>query len=221
MSNHSSDQPSVDTMNVATLCFQYCSEGKYQHALGEASQAIENDPTNVHAHIAMSESLLHLRAFEDAVLALQDWDHDPAAQPLLQRAQRCYQEHLTGNFNVADMIVEAITTQRVKHGDYVSPNVGLDRRAAVRGLFARNDMKRGTLVIAEKAVFSVFPEDPATEASTLEFEYEPASAAETDPINIRLVFKAIKTIIQYKCGGHIFNLHDVTRVRDSDTGQAI
>jgi hypothetical protein len=83
------------------------------------------------------------------------------------------------------------------------------------------DLKHGTLIIAEKAVFSVFPKDPCTEESTFAFEYKPRAIGETDEINVQLIFKAIKSVIQYETDGHIFNLQDTSRIVDSNTKQVI
>lgn len=122
---------------------------------------------------------------------------------------------------MAEILKETALTQRVKRGDFINPDVELNWRDKVRGLFTKSDLKRGTFIIAEKAVFSVFPEDPCTEESTLGFEYKPRATDETDQMNVRLIFKAIKSVIEYQCGGHSFNLHDTTRIVDSETKQVI
>src|SRR5579859_2734899 len=215
------DHNPTDSMNMALTCRQYFREGKYQHALGEASKAVETDPTDVYGHIALSESLLHLRDYRGAVLALRDWQSHVSAESALQRAQNCLEEHQTGRFDVAAIMNEAALKQRVMRGDFINSDVELNWRDKVRGLFAKGDIKRGSLIIAEKAVFSVFPEDPCTEESTLAFDYKPGATDETDEINIRLIFKAIKSIIQYQSSGHIFNLKDTSRIVDSDTKQVV
>lgn len=45
-SKETDDKPSGN-IDIAARCRGYFDEGKYQHALGEASQAIETDPTDI------------------------------------------------------------------------------------------------------------------------------------------------------------------------------
>jgi len=58
------------------------------------------------------------------------------------------------------MLLEARESNRLTHGDYVSEDVRMDfGRDGVRGLFSTRRIPAGTLVIAERALFSVFPSD--------------------------------------------------------------
>jgi len=72
-------------------------------------------------------------------------------------AEKCYNESRTGSYNIPEMLLEAQESNRLTHGDFVSEDVKMDfGRNGLRGLFASRDIPAGTLIIAEKAIFSIF-----------------------------------------------------------------
>jgi hypothetical protein len=73
----------------------------------------------------------------------------------------------------------------------------------------QGDLKRGTIVIAEKAIFSVFPSDPSKRLSKLASKIT-LRKRDPDPMSTRLAQKAMTTISEQQVGGQIFNLHDHT-----------
>jgi hypothetical protein len=78
-----------------------------------------------------------------------------------------------------------------------------------RWLKQQGDLKRGTIVIAEKAIFSVFPSDPSEKLSRLASKIKLRNW-DPDPMSTRLARKAMTTISEHQVGGQIFNLHDHT-----------
>jgi tetratricopeptide (TPR) repeat protein len=122
---------------IPSMAMQYCAKGKYKDAFRAASQAIAEEPMNIEGYIALSETALHLRAFDDAVLALEDWEAHPRARPYIQKARSCYEEHATGKYNLSKMYQEAVKDPRIMHGDYINPKVALETRNDLRGIFAQ------------------------------------------------------------------------------------
>jgi thioredoxin-like negative regulator of GroEL len=132
-----SRQPDTTKPTIPSAAMQYCAEGKYKDAFRAASQAIAEEPSNIEGYIALSETALHLRAFDDAVLALKGWEAHPRARPYIQKARNCYEEHATGNYNLSKMYQEAVKDPRMMHGDYINPKVALETRNDLRGIFAQ------------------------------------------------------------------------------------
>jgi hypothetical protein len=189
---------------------QNCADGNYRAAFKEAARAIELDPSNVQGRIAASTASLHLRAFKDALSVFDGYENDLGAQDALLLAHNCYEEHYTGKLNVSQLVREARRSKRLMHGDYINPDIGLESHDGKRGLYALRDLKRGSTVIVEKAVFSVFPSDPPCDVSHLDSAFRAVPNIPSDPMIGPLIQKAMKTIVQHQIGGHIFNLHDPT-----------
>jgi SET domain len=189
--------------------------GNYKKSVSEASRVLELDPSNIDAALILSKSLLELRAFKDALSALEKWESDPRVKDALEIARRCHQEHLTGEFNFAEMLREAQQTSRIMHGDYVSPDIGLSyiKNTELRGVHALKDLKRGTLILAEKALVSVFPSDPPFNYPRFDRYYETKARPEESPMIAKLIQKTLYSIYYHNIGSHIINLHDLTRER--------
>jgi thioredoxin-like negative regulator of GroEL len=132
-----SRQPDATKPTIPSMAMQYFAEGKYKSAFRAASQAIAEEPSNIEGYIALSETALHLHAFDDAVLALKDWEAHPRARPYIQKARDCHEEHATGNYNLSKMHQEARKDPRIMHGNYINRNVALETRNDLRGIFAQ------------------------------------------------------------------------------------
>src|SRR5271156_588358 len=99
------------------------------------------------------------------------------------------------------------------HGDYVNTDVELKYRenTDTRGLFARKELKRGTLIFAEKAVISVFPRDPAISMPTYEYKQLRTPSPKDDPLLLQLIEEAFYAVFHRKLGWQLYNLHDPRR----------
>lgn len=187
--------------------------GDYKAAANGASDVLAIDPSNFDASITLSQALLHLRAFKDALSSLENVESDPRAEESLKIARRCYEEHQSGKYDIAEMTREALKSGRIMHGDYAIPDVGLRYldNTKIRGLFALKDLKRGTLLFAEKAFVSVFPGDTPVRMPDNEYKKLRPPRPTDAPELVELVQKAMYTIFHKKLGWQLFNLHDPTR----------
>jgi len=108
--------------------------------------------------------------------------------------------------------LEARESNRLTHGDYVSEDIKMDfSRDGVRGLFSMRRIPAGTLMIAEKALFSVFPSD----LPHLTSEYQPKSKMTDDPTVLKLVGKAVDGMWRNHLGGRMTGLEADLRLEVS------
>ena len=178
--------------------------GAYQdgcRVLGVANSALE-------PRILLSEAFINLRAFPEALNVLSGYEDHPTAKPWFEVAEKCYNEYRTGSYNIPEMLLEAQQSDRLTHGDFVSEDVKIDfGRDGLRGLFASRDIPAGTLIIAEKAIFSVFPDD----AVDFETEFEPIKMETDSPMVHKLVAKAVDVMRKRNMGGRITGLYSAMR----------
>jgi hypothetical protein len=147
--------------------------GKFQAARRDATASlalVKNDKT----HFILAKILLELRSYSAALGNLRQMnERDTDADLLFRQLLICDIEHHEGEYNTILIAEEAHLNDRVVHADYVSPNVEL-RAAGVggRGLFAKEKLPAGTLLVASKAVMCIYIDEISKNSSDLEEEEE-------------------------------------------------
>ena len=147
-------------LSLVLGAYRLC-QGDYFGAYQDGCRVLSVANSALEPRILLSEALINLRAFPEALHVLYGYEDHPTAKPWFEVAEKCYNEYRTGSYNIPEMLMEAQESHRLTHGDFVSEDVKIDfGRDRLRGLFASMDIPAGTLIIAEKAIFSVFPDDP-------------------------------------------------------------
>lgn len=192
---------------AAALSIRYGQKGFYREARDAAEKAISLDPKNVEAYAALSCSLFHFRCFKDAVEVLEPFKSDPRAAKTYKRACLVLEEHNTGGFDLARMMGESFDSMQMIHGDFVHWDLRLGyRKDGVRGLFANADFDEGTLLIAEKAIVTLFPEDPHIDISGIPFQAVRDGA--NDPLVPGLLEAMLDSLYHRHTGGQALHLDD-------------
>ena len=87
-------------------------------------------------------------------------ERDVNTDNLFRQLWTCDIEHRDGTYHIITIAEEAHHNDRVVHADYVSPNVEVrSEGTAGRGLFAKKNLGKGTLLVASKAVLCVYADE--------------------------------------------------------------
>jgi tetratricopeptide (TPR) repeat protein len=138
--------------------------GKFQAARIEAlsSLAAETDDRTL---LLLAKTLLELRSYR-AALNYTFQSLSPSKECLSLRKQlfTCVKENEEGTYDTISIAVEAQENDHLVHADYISRKIELrEGGIAGRGLFATDNLKAGTLLIASKAILCVFVDEIAAQ----------------------------------------------------------
>lgn len=131
----------------------------YREARKASEEALNLDSTNEKARFRLATALYHLRFYEDALNALRPLQRYTTTeiQNLLRILIVCNVECRTGEYDIARIQQEEKLNARLDHADFCSPLVELKKSAiGGRGMFAKEAIPQGTLLVASKAIASVF-----------------------------------------------------------------
>lgn len=147
--------------------------GKFQAARRDAAESlalVKSDKT----HFILAKILLELRSYSSALTNIRQMsERDTDADLLFNQLLICDREYHEGKYNTISIAEEAHLNDRVIHADYVSPKIEL-RAAGVdgRGMFAKEKLQAGTLLVASKAVMCIYIDEVVKSLSELEGEEE-------------------------------------------------
>jgi tetratricopeptide (TPR) repeat protein len=141
----------------ATLLFEI---GKPQAARREAMMSLsaKRDDRTL---LLLVNILLQLRSYKFALETFhQIVDRDDESQSLLRHLETCVEENQYGKFDTPAIADDANKDDRVTHADFVNASIEV-RGGGVggRGLFALQDLPKGTLLVASKAVCCIYPDE--------------------------------------------------------------
>lgn len=144
--------------------------GKPQAARREALNSLsaaEDDRTL----LLLAKILLQLRSYKKALETLEQIvEQDDVITELLKHVRTCVEESEYGIYDAIAVSEDASKYDRVNHADYVAPTIEIRPEGlAGRGLFAKQAMSNGTLLIATKAVLCIYPDElPPLDSSDTE-----------------------------------------------------
>ena len=132
---------------------------RHHDASLDAEEVLTLAPKNVDARCILAMSLFYLRRYERALETLRPCQRssDSRVQSLLRKLITCVVESNRGRYDVWTIQQEAKTERRLFHADYYNEDLEVrESPVAGRGIFAKKLIPQGRLLMANKAISSVY-----------------------------------------------------------------
>ena len=184
----------------------YLKTESYQKARIDAQAALDLFPDNNKARYRLATALIHLRSYAVALDTLRTiHSPDPQIRDLLNQAIQFVHEKRYGQYDFHKIKDEG---RRICHADYCSTLIHLRKspvcNQGLRGVFAKADITIGTLLMASKAIASVFSNEVGVPITVLS---EPDSEATLGHLRRQhLCDKIYLMISEHRCGRAVLNL---------------
>jgi hypothetical protein len=205
-------EPALQAVLLCNRSVSFLNIGAFQEARRDAQDALNLEPANTKARFRLASALFHLRSYSHALELLRPAQRNTSSdiQTLLRTLITCVTESRHGKYDVVAMQEEAKVNPRLSHADYCSNLIELRKSehggVGGRGIFTKEVIRPGTLLVQSKAVACVF-DDEVDRSTKFMSSLDPALRSSISrPIFLSLADKLYSTIAKNGCGRAILNL---------------
>ena len=139
--------------------------GSNQTARLDAEVALQYIPNDKKAQFRLASALFHLGSYRNALNIMRPMQstNNEEIRTLLRHILVCEEENRTGVYDIAKIEAEERGNSRLLHANYCSSAIEL-RASEIgglggRGIFAKEDIAQGTLLVASKAIACGFEDE--------------------------------------------------------------